>query len=334
MTTFPCVWCGKPLQAEGTTPVRCLACDTTNDVPREHEPSALFAPSPVPTSFTEDLPSAAATVYWSEQASANPYSPPLEATSWPDREGEVRQAIGNRRVGVSEVFGHGLRAWSNHVGILFGAGFLYVVLSIAILGGMFLAILLLIKTGTQLPVLGGLIMTAQVACTFLLNGWALMCLNAARGDEVRLSQLFGAGRVFVPIALIYVASGLLTMLLTEFAAIVYLPLLLLTLLFWPAYYLILDGKSSMLQALGNALIVTRRNRLTTFLLAVVCVLIYLGGFVPIALLARVSPQEAGVVLVPVVVLLSMLLTSLVLTLWATAYLMMSDQLAPEPKQSW
>ena len=85
-------------------------------------------------------------------------------------------------------------------------------------------------------------------------------------------------------------------------------------MFWPSYYLVLDGRSSVFESFALAYNITEGNRVTTFLLWLLSVAVIIIGLMALCV---------GVIFA----------APLVAMLWATAYLMMSGQLSTTPGPS-
>jgi uncharacterized membrane protein len=82
-------------------------------------------------------------------------------------------------------------------------------------------------------------------------------------------------------------------------------------MFWPSYYLVLDGRASVFESFAQAYNITEGNRVTTFLLWLLSIAVIIVGLIALCV---------GVIFA----------APLVAMLWATAYLMMSGQLSATP----
>src|SRR4029453_2532598 len=91
------------------------------------------------------------------------------------------------------------------------------------------------------------------------------------------------------------------------------PGILLALMWWPAYYLVVDDKSPVMESFGKASEITKGNWGTAFLLGLLGFVIMLVGFLALCI---------GVIFA----------APLCMTLWPVAYLMMSGQLPVYPQQ--
>lgn len=264
---------------------------------------------------------------------ANPYASPALVSErpyfsdgMPIAKGQVQPTIVDSGVIMSQA----TRLWQEHLGILVGVTVVYFVLSLAGTYGLsFVHWALLFGNDWTLLALAGLgIQVVSSAWQSYLNvGFMQICFRLGRREQAELSHLFMGGRQFLPFFAVMLTWQLLVQgpeLLRQIWGDPFLadpPLLvlakctilvcafLLWLFYWPVPWLIADGQCSLIEAFGLALRITHGNKLTSFVLMLLSIVIVIAG----ALAVCVGLLFA----VP-----------LVYMLWALAYLMMAGQILP------
>jgi hypothetical protein len=143
---------------------------------------------------------------------------------------------------------------------------------------------------------------------FLGIGQAQISLKVARGQHAEFPELFQGGPRFLP-----VLGGSILFGLAVFAgfALCIVPGIMLCLMFWPFYYVLVEGRTQIMDSFTMAREITRGNALTTFVLWLCSAGIMILGFLALCV---------GIFLA----------APLVSVIWATAYLMMSGQLPAGP----
>jgi uncharacterized membrane protein len=144
----------------------------------------------------------------------------------------------------------------------------------------------------------------MAANVYLGIGQTQMILKICRGQQTSLGELFAGGdKFFVTLGWSFLAGiGLMLGFL-----LLYVPGIMMLFFFWPAHFLVVDGKSGILDSFEKAYNITKGNHLTTFLLAL-CAM----GF---STLGTISCYVGLIFAVP-----------LISVMWTTAYLMMSGQI--------
>jgi DNA-directed RNA polymerase subunit RPC12/RpoP len=247
-------------------------------------------------------------------AASNPYA--ASATVWQPQSaasygiGEIRP----QRVGVDPIFSHAWRVWQDNIGLLAGTTFVALLISAPIDFFTGFVEAMLRENGDNglavLVNLGGSVLSFLVD-TFLGIGQAIIAIKLARGQRAEFGDLFSGTNQYLPVLLGSLLAGLVGG-IAFLACIV--PGVILCLMFWPFYYLLVDQKASLTDSFGLASKITEGNWGTAFLLALLGLVI---GFV-------------GVLACLIGVIFAIPLITL---LWATAYLMMSGQLATFPGQN-
>lgn len=235
----------------------------------------------------------------------NPYaSPAAVAYQQPNYQ---TGPVGHRVVEVGEVMNHAMKVWQNNLGLLVGmtfvAGLLNNVVSYI---GQGIQIALQANDQNELALVSIFVfMFINIAWqTFLSIGQVQICLKVARGQRAEFSDLFGGGSRFLPVlgltllaTLVFILTGIL----------LFLPIIPLMLFYWPSYYLVVDNKAPVMESFSMAARITEGNKLTTFVLWMLSVGIMILGVLALCI---------GVLFA----------APLVSMLFATAYLMMSNQL--------
>lgn len=242
-----------------------------------------------------------------------------------------------QRADATVIFSLSLALWQRHLGLLVGTTLIGLVLTglLVILQTVALTALLdewegltfhLVRDGLQLMNL--------VVQTYFWIGEVQICLKLARNQPAEFADLFGGGDRFLPVlgawlllmAPWYVLDyGVLFLLSWDngfgevdfgvMAAYISLSFMLTVvgaILVWPFWYLVLDRKAGMVESFIVALHVTEGNRVTSFLLMLLTLLLLIAGYV--------TCLVGLVFTVP-----------LVFVLWSTAYLMMAGQI---PVYNW
>jgi uncharacterized membrane protein len=94
--------------------------------------------------------------------------------------------------------------------------------------------------------------------------------------------------------------------------LLYVPLIVLFFLYWPSYYLVIDGKCGVMDSFNAAQRIAEGNKLTTFLVMLVG-----AGFTMLGEMACLVGLFFAIPLVSI--------------MWCTAYLMMSGQIPIPPR---
>jgi len=142
---------------------------------------------------------------------------------------------------------------------------------------------------------------------FLEAGLHLVLLRIARGQNAAVSDVFSGGRYFWRF---FWGTILFQLMLTIGFVFLIIPGIILSLMFWPFYYVIVDRDAGVIDALTRAREVTQGNYL-------VVVALFLAGM-GITLLGIFPGCGIGLLFT----------APLSLLLWAVAYCGMSGQLAP------
>lgn len=157
----------------------------------------------------------------------------------------------------------------------------------------------------------GLIMLAFLAIivlnliqTFLAIGQTRICLKLLRGQPTSYAELFSGSDKFIPVVGFYLL--IIAPLVLGFLLLI-IPGVLMLLYFWPAFTLIVDDKTSVLESFGVAGEIGGRNMMNSFVLAIASVGIGIAGLAACCVGVFFAAAFLSV-------------------LWAAAYLMMSGQL--------
>jgi hypothetical protein len=242
----------------------------------------------------------------------NPYASPAggaayNTSTFATADGPITNVV----VPLDPIMNHAWRVWQANLGILVGVTLIVMVITYAIVIPLgFLQAVLEREAPEFVPfvALFGNIFS-NVVQIFLGIGQASISLKICRGQPATIGDLFGGGPRFLPVLGASLLAGI------AFAVgfmLCIVPGILLAIWFWPFYFLVVENKSPVMDSFGLASKVTEGNRGTTVILWLVSV-----GIIIVGLLAFC----VGIILA----------APLVSVLWATAYLMMSGQLPPQPQ---
>lgn len=242
---------------------------------------------------------------------ANPYA--ASAPAWqpqapmPYASGEIRPQL----VGVDPIFNHAWNVWKQNLGLLVGTTVVVLVISMPIDFATNFIETMLRRDGDDgaaslVAFIGGVL--GFLVDTYLGLGQALIALKLARGQRAEFGDLFAGGSRYLPV----LGGSLLGGIVAGIAFLLCIvPGVILCLMFWPFYYLIVDNKYGVMDSFGVANKITEKNWGTAFLLWLLSIVIGVCGLLAFCV---------GIVFaIPLIGLL-----------WATAYLMMSGQLAAYP----
>lgn len=220
--------------------------------------------------------------------------------------------VGHQIVEVSPIVNHAIEIWKRNLGVLMGMTLLPVVICLPIMGILFVAVIATapLKVPAITIAMMALAYLALIGMqTYLGIGQAKMCIKLSRGQETTIGELFSGGDVFLPV----LGWMLVTTPIMIIAALpLYIPLVILLLMFWPSYHLIVDRKCKVMDSFNLAKRITEGNKLTTFVLVLVSY-----GF---ALLGEMACFIGLFFAIPLISLI-----------WSTAYLMMSGQIPVPPR---
>jgi hypothetical protein len=317
---FSCTGCAKQLRVSDDSAgkdARCPECGSINRVPAAG--AASIAPTAAPPPLFNPASSAPASSNPFGAAAVNPYAAPQAAAYKPDygqyATGEIRPTV----VGVEPILKYAWQIWQENLGLLVGAYATFLGISFATL------IPLLIVQGAlqannneEAAVVVALAghAIAMVVQIFLGTGLVQITLKLARRQRAEFGELFGGGSRFLPVLGVSLLLGV-AIFVGTMACIV--PGILLLLMLWPAYFLVIDNKSPVMESFGKASEITKGNWGTGFLLLLLAYAMELVGFLVLC-----------VGLLFAIPLIMMMAT--------TAYLMMSGQIPaysqPQPQPAY
>ncbi len=244
-------------------------------------------------------------------SSDNPYNPPSfskEYEATPQQGG-----FGNVKADIGDVLNYAFRVWKENLGILVAAAIMVIGVSIAfsIFNGV---IDIVLKGGVDRPsnatsilVSIFLSLTSFIVQTFIAIGYAKLQLALLRGQNASFGMLFGGGDRFLS------TLGVSILLSIGFLACI-IPGIIVTLLYWPAYFLVVDQKKRVFESFSLARTITQGNELTSFLAALLAFGICMVGLLCLCVGVFVAQPLA-------------------MLLFPCAYLVMSGQLDPKKDPS-
>ena len=220
--------------------------------------------------------------------------------------------ISNQVVGVDPIFSYAWKIWQENLGLLVG-----VTVVIAVINYVFNFASTFVEIAMQQNaqpeaaafISLGFALVSNVVQIFLGIGQAQIGLKLARRQRVEFGELFNGGSRFWPVLGASILAGLA---FTVGFLLLIVPGILLMLMWWPFYYLIVDGKTGVFDSFTVASQITKGNWGTAFLLALSSFAIMIVGLLALCI---------GVIFA----------APLVTMIWIVAYLMMSGQLSTNPQ---
>lgn len=328
---FRCTSCQQQLRVPDDSAgknAKCPKCGAIVSIP---PPGGLPPPSSPPpvtlppaTTFRDAALPAGGNPFASDppaKPSLNPYAspgagytPPTIAGGYSSHAfGVATVPIRNQPVSIGDVWNHSWQVWQSNLGLLVGVSVVAAIINNGVSVPFSIIQMILQHNDAQEAAIGVSILSfavSMVVQTFLNIGQINIALKLARQQPANFSDLFAGGSRLLPL----LGLTLLTMvpLLVAFALLI-VPGVLLTLVFWPCYLLVIDGRSRVFDSFSIAYNITEGNRMTTFLMWLMSLCVMFVGF----LMCCVGILAAA---------------PLATIMWATAYLMMSGQI-PVPQMT-
>jgi len=215
--------------------------------------------------------------------------------------------ISPRRVSSSEIFNYAWEIWKNNLGILVIVTLILMAASyvVAIPFGIGQAVLQANDEQEMSVAVNALGQIINNLLQMYLNiGIAQIALKLARRQPAKIGDVFGGGPRMLPVIGMWLIAFVP---LTLGFLLLIVPGVILLLMFWPAYYLIVDGRTGVMESFSLARRITEGNWGSAFVLYLMSMAILLLGCAAFC----VGLLFAG---------------PLVWVMWAVAYLMMSGQI--------
>jgi hypothetical protein len=347
---FRCTGCQQQLRVPDTSAgknAKCPKCGAVVIVPAGlgaplpgfGPPSSGFTPSPLPPSPSQPLPSpfsdsakpapgaspfsssptgaspfapGGAGGYSSGGGAPNPYASPQAASYQPPISAPGGPIV-NQQVSVEQVFNYAWQIWQVNLGLLVGVTLVVAVITNGV-SYLFQGIEFALRQNDAPEAAVGVSVLAFgmniVVQTFLGIGQTQIMLKLVRRQPADFSELFGGGAMFLPILGFNILYGLAV---GVGLVLLIVPGIILLLMWWPAYYLVLERKAGVFESFSLATEVTRNNWGTAFVMALLSFCIMLLGCLACIIGMLFAAPLIGV-------------------MWTTAYLMMSGQLMPYGQQ--
>lgn len=313
---FSCLKCGQQLRVSDESAgkrARCPKCNHINVIPQpdqaEGSSQADVPPEP-PYVAAGDSPFA--------EQQPNPYSAPQTSyeSSWgtaaPPTAGDGK--IRNVRTDLGSILNYSFALWQQNLGLLVGAFVVIIAVGMVFSYGSQAMAMVLRRGGQQEVAIAVDVLTSiagQLVQMYLSIGVVQLMLKLARHQRAEFSDVFGGGSRFLPVLGVSILFGL-----AVFGGLILLiiPGIILALMWWPCYYLVVDGKASVGESFGLARTITQGNMGTTFLVWLLGLGISALGFL-----------VCCVGIIPAAPLVAML--------YVVAYLMMSGQIPLQPQST-
>lgn len=270
----------------------------------------------------------------------NPYASPAGTFG---ESGGYGGGVGNQPVDFGTVFNHAMKVWQENLGLLvgttlvayiitFGGAFVGEAMKAVVAGagepGVTLAVSLLVELGKF------------IFQTYIGIGQVQIALKLGRQQRAEFGDMFGGGSrlgpvigwmflvgiaVYAPLLIvILIAAGIgvaagggggggevIGLSILAFGLLWVVALITAVLYFWPSYFLVVDGRSSVLESFGKAARISEGNKLNVVVLWFISVLAMLLGLVALCIGVLFAAPLVGL-------------------LFAVAYLMMSKQIPAYP----
>jgi hypothetical protein len=247
----------------------------------------------------------------------NPYASPslsTESPFYPLQDG--RREIKNVKPEIGEIVDYALQIWKANLGLLIGATVIVfaIIIGFAFFQGIVDTIL---RGGDPRPTAASttvsllLTIASNVLQTFIGIGNLQLMLALLRGQPASIGMLFGGGERLLSTIGVAIVLGLA---ITVGFLLLIIPGIIVILFYWPAYYLVIDQRTPVMQSFTVARTITKGNELTFFVLVLLSFAIAMIGLLALCV-GFLAAQP------------------LALLLFACAYLMMSGQIptkAPQP----
>lgn len=267
----------------------------------------------------------------------NPYASPAGTYGEPAAYGG---GIGNQSVDFGTVFNYSFKVWQDNLGLLVGTTLVAFILQFvaAGVGQVVLAGVAQANEPALIVVASLFVELAKfVFQIFVGIGQVQISLKLARQQRADFGDLFGGGSrllpvlgwsflvaiiVYAPLLIVAVIAGVgiaaaggggrgggevVGLIILAFGLLWVVALVTAILYFWPAYFLVVDGRSSVLGSFGQAARISEGNKLNVVVLWFVSVLIMFLGVLAICVGVLFAAPLVGM-------------------LFAVAYLMMSRQI--------
>jgi hypothetical protein len=290
---------------------RCPKCQSVQVVPNADSPPVISEPDPF---MPRALPHSEPKPNWEEKPTYNPYTAP-SASSYQPQTSYSSGQISPQVIEVGTVFNYAMQVWQNHLGILVGMTAVIFVISYAIgfaigIGQIAVEAAIGGRDGEAIAAMLGLgaNLISNAISIYLTTGQMKVILKLCRGQRAEFVEMFQAGDRFLPVLGLSILSGLI---LAPAFLLLIVPGVILLLMFWPSYYLVVDGKSTVFDSFGLAKSFTNGNFGTTFVLWLISLLVALAGCLALC----IGFLFAG---------------PLISVMWVSAYLMMSGQISSQP----
>ncbi|GIX00577.1 MAG: hypothetical protein KatS3mg111_3909 [Pirellulaceae bacterium] len=296
---FPCPSCEKrlrvPDEAAGKK-AQCPACGSLVDVPAGDWEVGDAVPEASQWHASGGAP-----------ASTNPYAAPSEVGSV--KPVGVQGKIVPTAVDPGAVLTVAWDIWKANLGLLVGVTLIVGVVNMLFSGVAVMLDVVAERGNAELEMTidlinAGLRILSTLVGVYLGIGQAQINLRLLRGQSAQIGDLFAGGDRFLPTLVVSILYGIAVAVGT---ALCIIPGMIVALLYWPAYYLVVDGKSTAIESFQIAQTLAKPNVGTTIILVVASVGITIAGIL-----------ACGVGTLFAIPLLSMM--------WAVLYLGISGQL--------
>ena len=240
----------------------------------------------------------------------NPYASPSFSTESPISPFQIGSGeIRNIKAEIGDIFNYSLKVWKENLGILIGATLIVFGLAfgLAFFEGFVESMLKGIdQRSTAASSIFALFSSilSNVFQSFVAIGDLQLMLALLRRQPASIGMLFSGGERLLPTIGVSILLGLAIVM--GFLLLI-IPGIIVILFYWPAYYLVIDRRTPVMQSFAVARIITKGNEVTFFVMGLLASAIFFVGV--LALCVGIFAAQP-----------------LALLMFACAYLMMSGQI--------
>jgi|GEM_PF-1425525 len=357
---FNCPQCRKTLRVGdeyGGKQAQCPSCSMVVQIPLAGggSPPQPFGASPAPSPYAASPPAApgyGAAPGQYDYGAANPYSAPQTQQLSPSQMPLAGGPIVVTQPTVGEVFGEAWRMFQRHGLKLFLAMLVIFVISWVLLFivGMVVAMFFGGQVAIQpqagpgdlkalLPFIISIYILLLLWGSFIHSGMINYAFKLCRGAEPQFGELFSGGRYYLKmLGLMFlfllivmgvaIIMGLLSAIHPILGLMAYVVgLIYIMMVIWSAPFALVDQNVGPIQALRLADKISKGNKLTSFLVLLLILLIYFGFFVVQIALISMAPRVGGILSLILGLVFACAITPYLLSLFTVMYLKMTGQYA-------
>jgi phage FluMu protein Com len=265
---FRCPQCEKLLRTpDGTSgrQAKCPQCGALTTIP-DLTPAATRAADPL-----AELPSV------TPPPAPNPFQSPHAEQMRATPEFEIRRGFQPTRIDLGDVMGRAWRIYKANFGICLGATLLVLAINYAVAFGVGFGLSFSTRNAPIAAQQSASAMTnilAQVLGIWLFMGLMVFLLKICRGESAPFADIFSGGPYLlrgIGVNILFILAVTIGFLLLIFPAFIAMTM------FGPAFVLLVDQQTGVLESMRMSRTATRGNKLTLFALYLLCLVIAFVG---------------------------------------------------------